>query len=203
MTEQEDTQLGRPLGFNPDAILDELMYLFWDQGYDHTTQADMVERTGLSSSSLYNTFGDKAAIFDAVLARYNQGVDANCAPMFDRADGLEALEGFIDRLAQHVKEPLFGSSGCLVVTTMSEAGGEAEAVDTRINYYRAHIEEAMAASLDRAEKSGSIPPGNAGERAAILFAIYIGAQATARVDPDSASEMVQGMKAVLAGWTRS
>ena len=203
MTEHDETQRGRPLGFNPDATLDELMYLFWDQGYDHTTQADMVERTGLSSSSLYNTFGDKAAIFDAVLARYNQGVDANCAPMFDRADGLEALEVFIDRLAQHVKDPLFGSSGCLIVTTMAEAGGEAEAVDGRINYYRAHIEEAMVASLDRAEKSGSILPGNAGERAAILFAMHIGAQATARVDPNSASAMVAGMKSVLAGWTRS
>jgi len=202
MTEQDETQRGRPLGFNPDATLDELVYLFWDKGYDHTTQADMVERTGLSSSSLYNTFGDKAAIFDAVLARYNNGVDANCAPMFDRADGLEALEAFIDRLDQHVKEPLFGASGCLVVTTMSEAGGEAEAVDNRIKYYRAHVEEAMAASLDRAEKSGSIHPGNTAERASTLFAIYIGAAATARVDPDSASSMVQGMKSILASWTQ-
>ena len=201
MTEHAATQRGRPLGFDPYAALDELMYLFWDKGYDHTSQADMVERTGLSSSSLYNTFGDKAAIFDALLARYNEGVDANCAPMFDRADGLEALQVFIDRLAQHVKEPLYGSSGCLIVATMSEAGGEAEAVDTRINYYRAHIEEAMTAALDRGEIAGSILPGNAGERAAILFAIYIGAQATARVDPDSASAMVQGMKSVLAGWT--
>ena len=203
MTKHDQTLRGRPLGFSPDAALDELMYLFWDKGYDHTTQSDMMERTGLSSSSLYNTFGDKAAIFDAVLARYNEGIDANCAPMFDRADGLEALEVFIDRLAQHVKEPLYGSSGCLVVATMSEGGGEAEAVDTRINYYRTHIEEAMTASLDRAEKAGSILPGNAAERAAILFAIYIGAQATARVDPDSASTMVQGMKSVLAGWTRA
>ncbi len=201
MTKHDETQRGRPLGFNPDAALDELMYLFWDKGYDHTSQADMMERTGLSSSSLYNTFGDKAAIFDAVLARYNEGVDANCAPMFDRADGLEALEAFIDRLAQHVKKPLYGSSGCPIVAAMSEAGGEAEAVDTRINYYRAHIEEAMTAALDRAEKAGSILPGDAGERAAILFAVYIGAQATARVDPDSASAMVQGMKTVLAGWT--
>ena len=203
MTEHAETQRGRPLGFDPDATLDDLMYLFWDKGYDHTTQADMMERTGLSSSSLYNTFGDKAAIFDAVLARYNDGVDLNCAPMFDRADGLEALEVFIGRLGNHVKEPLFGSSGCLIVTTMSEAGGEADAVDSRINHYRAHIEGAMLASLDRAEKSGTVLPGNAGERAAILFAMYIGAQATARVDPVSASAMVRGMKAVLAGWTRS
>lgn len=201
MTKHDETPRGRPLGFSPDATLDELMYLFWDKGYDHTTQSDMMERTGLSSSSLYNTFGDKAAIFDAVLARYNEGIDAGCAPLFDRADGLEALEVFIDRLGQHVKEPRLGSAGCLVVTTMSEAGGEAEAVDTRINHYRAHIEEAMTASLDRAEKSGSIVPGNPGERAAILFAMYIGAQATARVDADSASAMVQGMKSVLAGWT--
>jgi TetR/AcrR family transcriptional repressor of nem operon len=162
----------------------------------------MAARTGLSTSSLYDTFGDKAAIFDAVLAGYNEAVDVNCAPMFDRVDGLEALEVFINRLNQHVKEPRFGSAGCLVVTTMTEAGGEAEAVDHRINYYRAHIEEAMAVSLDRAEKSGNILPGNAGDRATILFAIYVGAQATARVDPESASTMVQGMKSILDGWTR-
>lgn len=202
MTEQDEAQRGRPLGFDPDTTLDELMYLFWEKGYDHTTQADMVARTGLSTSSLYNTFGDKAAIFDAVLARYNEAVDINCAPMFDRADGLEALEIFIDRLNQHVKEPRFGSPGCLVVTAMSEAGREAEAFDHRINYYRAHIEEAMATSLDRAEKSGIILPGDSGDRAAILFAMYIGAQTTARVDSDSASTMVQGMKSILDGWTR-
>ena len=202
MTEQDEAQRGRPLGFDPDAALDQLMYLFWEQGYDHTTQADMAARTRLSTSSIYNTFGDKAAIFDAVLARYNERVDVNCAPMFDRTDGLEALKAFIGRLNQHVKEPLFGSAGCLVITTMTEAGGEAEAVDHRINYYRAHIEDAMAASLDRAEKSGSILPGNASERATILFAIYVGAQATARVDPDTASKMVQSMGTILDGWTR-
>lgn len=201
MPVQDESKLGRPLSFIPDATLDELMHLFWEKGYGHTTQADMVERTGLSSSSLYNTFGDKAAIFDAVLARYNEGADANCAPMFRRADGLEAIGAFIDRLALHVKEPLFGSSGCLVVTTMSEGGGEFEAVEDRIKYYRSHVEGAMAASLDRAETSGSIRPGNTAERAAILFAMYVGALVTARVDPDSAFLMVQGMKSVLAGWT--
>jgi AcrR family transcriptional regulator len=202
MPVQDESKLGRPKGFNPSATLDELMHLFWEKGYDHTTQADMVERTGLSSSSLYNTFGDKPTIFDAVLARYNESTDANCAPMFGRADGLEAIKAFIDRLAQHVKEPLFGSSGCLVVTTMSDGGGEFETVNNRIEYYRSHVEGAMAASLDRAETSGSIRPGNTAERAAILFAIYVGALATARVDPDSAFSMVQGMKSVLTGWTQ-
>ena len=60
-----------------------------------------------------------------MLARYNEGVAANCALMVDRADGLEALEVFIDQLAQHVKKPLYGSSGCPIVATMSEGGGEA------------------------------------------------------------------------------
>jgi len=203
VTEHTEKHRGRPLGFDADAVIDELLLLFWEKGYDHTTQADMVERTGLSSSSLYNTFGGKPAIFDAVLARYNEGVKANCAPMFSRAHGIEALEAFIEQLGQHVKEPLYGSSGCPIVATMSDPGGEAETVDTRINYYRAHIEGAMRVPLDRAEKAGSLLPGNAGERAGILFAMYIGAQATARIDPDSAFAMVQGMKSVLDSWTRA
>ncbi len=203
MTEHAEKHRGRPLGFDPDAVIDELLFLFWEKGYDHTTQADMVERSGLSSSSLYNTFGDKPAIFDAVLARYNEGVKANCAPMFHRAHGIEALEAFIDQLGQHVKDPLYGSPGCPIVATMSEPGEEAETVHTRITHYRAHIEQAMTASLDRAEEAGSLLPGNAVERAAILFSMYIGAQATARVDPDSAFAMVQGMKSVLASWRKT
>ena len=138
---------GRPLGFEPDSALDQLMQLFWEQGYDHTTQADMIERTGLSSSSLYNTFGDNTSIFDAALARYNELVDANCAPMFDRANGLEALEVFIDRLGEHVVRPQLGARGCLMVTTMAEAGDELQAVEDRVDYYRSHIQEAMTASI--------------------------------------------------------
>jgi len=191
---------GRPLGFKPDSALDQLMGLFWEQGYDHTSQADMIERTGLSSSSLYNTFGDKLAIFDAVLARYNDLVDANCAPMFDRADGLEAIKIFIDRLVEHVAQPRMGARGCLIVATMAEAGDELESVSDRVDYYRSHIQEAMAASISRAQQAGKLTPGDAGDRAAILFSMYVGVMATSRVDPASASRMAKGMKQVVGTW---
>ena len=120
MTDELDRAPGRPLGFDPDAVIHELVLLFWEKGYDATTQADMVERTGLSSSSLYNTFGDKPAIFDCVLARYNQMTASVFEPMLTGSDGLAELEAFIDWREAHVLEPAYGLAGCLIVTTMSE-----------------------------------------------------------------------------------
>ncbi|MFV2064730.1 MAG: TetR/AcrR family transcriptional regulator, partial [Chloroflexota bacterium] len=107
-----EARRGRPLGFEPDQAIHELMLLFWEQGYDGTTQTDMVVRTGLSSSSLYNTFGDKPAIFDRVLERYNSMTATGCEPLMTGTDGLAELEALLVRVHRHVAEPADTPAGC-------------------------------------------------------------------------------------------
>ncbi len=67
------SRTGRPVGRPPEfdrlEALDALVDLFWRRGYDGATQEAMRAASGLSSSSLFRSFGTKAETFDAVLRR--------------------------------------------------------------------------------------------------------------------------------------
>lgn len=49
--------------FDEDEVIERATRVFWDLGYDGTTVPDLLQATGLSRSSLYETFGDKRALF--------------------------------------------------------------------------------------------------------------------------------------------
>ena len=61
--------MARHKEFDKEAVLEQAMLLFWRQGYEATSIRDLIEVTGISSSSLYESFGDKRAIYLAALRR--------------------------------------------------------------------------------------------------------------------------------------
>jgi TetR/AcrR family transcriptional regulator, transcriptional repressor for nem operon len=58
--------------FNEEVVIEQAMQLFRQRGYEATSIRDLVACTGVSSSSLYSTFGDKDAIFMLALQRHSQ-----------------------------------------------------------------------------------------------------------------------------------
>jgi len=201
--EQPGKRRGRPIGFDPEDVVRDLVMLFWEKGYEDTTQADMVERTGLSSSSLYNTFGDKPAIFGRVLERYNEWVASACQPMLVGGSGLGGLEEFVEWRLAHVLEPVGTFSGCLMVTTMCERGAHVPQVEQQCEDYRAIQRKAISAAIDRAVNQQEIVPGDTDVRAALLVALSIGAAATARSTTmtGEAIAMIEGMRQLVHSWT--
>lgn len=64
--------MARHKEFNQTIVLDRAMCLFWEQGYEATSIRDLIAHLGISSSSLYETYGDKHALYLAALAAYRQ-----------------------------------------------------------------------------------------------------------------------------------
>ncbi|MDO0559408.1 TetR/AcrR family transcriptional regulator, partial [Escherichia coli] len=64
--------MARPLNFDPSVKLQEVMMLFWKKGYNGTSLADLMQVTGLSKSSLYQTFGNKHDLFLSAFEMYHQ-----------------------------------------------------------------------------------------------------------------------------------
>jgi hypothetical protein len=61
---------GRPRQFDVHAVLDALVQLFWDRGFEAVSLNDIVATAKLNRSSLYTTFGTKDQMFFAAVDRY-------------------------------------------------------------------------------------------------------------------------------------
>ena len=66
--------MGRTRSYDEDAVLRGAMHAFRRKGYQAVSIRDLEEATGLKAGSIYNSFGDKAGLFDAAFAHYNQAV---------------------------------------------------------------------------------------------------------------------------------
>src|ERR687898_2761085 len=105
---QKSARAGRPLAFEPGVALDAVMRLFWAQGFEATSLDDLEAATGLSRSSLYNTFGTKRELFERAMRQYLDLVDANLLdPLETGTEGLADLDRFVSRLGSQLDDPGF------------------------------------------------------------------------------------------------
>ena len=51
--------MGRPALYERDDVLEKAMHAFWDNGYNSTSMAQLVEATSLQPGSLYAAFKSK------------------------------------------------------------------------------------------------------------------------------------------------
>lgn len=62
---------GRPKHFDENQALEQAMELFWAKGYDCTGISDLEQTLELGRQSIYNTFGDKRALFLKAFRHYS------------------------------------------------------------------------------------------------------------------------------------
>ncbi|GAB3832324.1 TetR/AcrR family transcriptional regulator [Dactylosporangium cerinum] len=73
MSRTERPVIGRPRSFNPDQALERALEVFWRQGYEGASLADLTEAMGINRTSMYAAFGNKEDLFRMALARYTSG----------------------------------------------------------------------------------------------------------------------------------
>src|SRR5437870_8632656 len=71
--ETAPAQLGRPRAFDPDAVLERAMHVFWAKGYEGASLSDLTRAMRINRPSLYAAFGNKEQLFRKVLDRYVNG----------------------------------------------------------------------------------------------------------------------------------
>lgn len=79
-------------------VLDAALVLFSERGYFNTAVPDLVERSGVSTGSIYHHFGDKQGVARALYTHLLEGMDASLAAVcaqyataHDQARGVIAL----------------------------------------------------------------------------------------------------------------
>ena len=66
--------LGRPKEFDRKEALESAMEVFWAKGFEGTSVCDLLDGMGINRGSMYDTFGDKRALFLAAIDHYRQEV---------------------------------------------------------------------------------------------------------------------------------
>jgi TetR/AcrR family transcriptional repressor of nem operon len=122
---------------------------------------DLLEEMGIGRGSMYDTFGDKPALFLAALDRFEEmRVSMRVSKADEILDGSpSAVEG-IRRLFETTIEGLVSFElrrGCLRANTAVELALHDEEIAGRISRYVGCTEEACERALVRGRASGEIP----------------------------------------------
>lgn len=149
--------MARTAEFDRDQVLQQAMELFWRQGYRNTSIRDLTEATGLGESSLYNTFGDKRALycealdlFFAMLMRVWQRETKDQSPL----NGLRNFWYWMcdDAAGKH------SGLGCMVVNTAVEVAPHDPEIRETIRTIFENIEALMTQRLLEAQATGELAP---------------------------------------------
>ena len=85
--------MARPREFDETAALDAAIECFRRRGYEATSVRDLTACMGIGPTSLYNSFGDKRALFALYLGNADRSVYLEC---------FDDLDAAVERAAQEL-----------------------------------------------------------------------------------------------------
>ena len=154
--------------FDPEAALERAVELFWERGYERTSLHDLVARMGIGRRSLYDTFGDKHALFLAALHRYGARWSNEATRITTEApDARQAIRALFE---MSLTNGAALHRGCLMVNTATEAtiaDGQADAI---VGQNFAASSELVRYLVDQGRRESSITERGSAE--GLTSAIY-------------------------------
>ncbi len=192
--------MARPREFDEELVLERCLDLFWARGFAGVSVGELEQATGLGRQSLYAAFGDKRALFAAVLERYRGATERWLAPLLASDAGLATLRRYAwDALAAQDQH---GASGCLAVKTLWDRGLDSDELQASARAAARRVRSALAQALERAGERGEVTPGDSAQRANLCFAALSGLAALRRSGV-SRSAALASFESLLEGWQPS
>ncbi len=148
--------MARHREFNEDEVIERAMVLFWEKGYESASVRDLNKAMGISSSSMYETFGDKRSIFLLALAKFCEIERGSIA---QKAEAAETPQTFIEQLFMSVETIMLPDShtrGSMAFNAMVEFGTrDADVTQLLLTHYFG-IADIVATVIHQAQSRGTI-----------------------------------------------
>jgi AcrR family transcriptional regulator len=148
--------VGRPREFDPDEVLETVMGLFWEHGFEGVSISDLTDATGINRRSLYAEFGSKDQLFRRAVQRYMAGPAGYIAEALEQPTARAVSEAMVHGAA----EANAGDGmprGCLLVQGALAAGDDSEAVRKDLAQQRMDAVDVLAHRFDAAQAGGELP----------------------------------------------
>jgi len=189
---------GRPRAFDRQAALHRAMELFWAQGYEGTSIADLVATMGINPPSLYAAFGSKEALFLEAVEHYLQGPGNFLQRALEESDGAQS---FIERLLRYAADEFTDCrhpAGCLIAGALLASPAPLDGLAMAMKDLRSTTQGLIEERLVRAQGVGELPHGSdCGALARFYCAVTQGRPAQAR-DGASREELLSVVEIAVA-----
>jgi TetR/AcrR family transcriptional repressor of nem operon len=168
--------MARPREFDEHQVIESLMTVFWNKGYEATTMQDLVKASGLLKGSLYGAFGDKQTLYLTALKHYNRTrIQAGIDMLNGEGSVRQKIARLFDNVIESTKRGLF-AGGCLLCNASLEKAVSDKQVKTEI---KTTIRRLKVAIMD-ALKAGNVNEDQAASLAAFIVSAYFGTRVLAK-----------------------
>lgn len=190
--------MARTLAFDSTAVIKKARSLFWAKGFEAASIPELEAATGLSRSSIYNSFGSKRGLFDAAVQSYlNEIVRPRLQPLTaDHVDSgalIEYFDGLISIFSQ--PDALPTSNGCMLINTASSPLSTDSHVSAVVQAYREELEAAFSRGIHAFR--GDLEPAVQQRLASTVTGLVVAAFALVRIAPEQASTLLEDAKTLV------
>jgi AcrR family transcriptional regulator len=147
--------MARQRVFDVDKAVETATELFWRQGYERTSLADLTRAMGVTPPSFYFAFGSKEGLFRRVLEQYRVSRLAYAEEALDRATAREVAEQMLLRLAELYTDPT-RPPGCLAVNCSLPSGRPDDAMQDELMMLRRARHQRLRERFERAQREGDL-----------------------------------------------
>jgi AcrR family transcriptional regulator len=149
--------IGRPREFDVEKALDQALNVFWRNGYEGASIADLTVAMGISPPSLYAAFGNKEGLFRKALDRYVEQRTEFWNEALALPTARETLEHLLRESVSFLTDEC-NPHGCLLVRSAVSCSEAADAIQRELTARRATGEAALRERFERAKDEGELPP---------------------------------------------
>lgn len=124
--------MARPTEYKLSNVLEQAMQTFLNYGYTGSSISMLVKSTGLNTRTMYNLFGNKEGLYEAVLKNYFEEILSKPLELLQQSKGLWSIQVFF---SETIKE--LSPQGCLYVKALAEHSDHDFApFQSVLNYYQ-------------------------------------------------------------------
>ena len=150
--------IGRPKEFDTEKAMNAAMQQFWRDGYEATSLQDLLKAMGLSKSSLYQTFGNKHALFLNCLDNYQRTMSQEMSSKLDASEsGMQFIQDFLNEVIEEASANT-EIKGCMLVNTMNELSQQDQKVADKALFGISSFAKVFARAIERCKQEGDIKP---------------------------------------------
>ena len=176
--------MARPKEFDPERALAKAMNLFWRSGYENTSLEALMKEMGIARQSLYDTFGDKRALYLKAMAHYRDQTNSQMQKMLNEIRSVrDGFAKLLCGLAAETREQ--HERGCLLLSANLQRDPKDAVVRDFLRDNQARVEAIFLQALVRAQRQEELSPKGDPAALARFFAVTIqGMRAMARLKSD-------------------